>query len=463
MRPILTVEEMREVDAAAQAQVGIQTLIQRAGWALARAVRRQLGGTYGRRVVVVAGPGHNGDDGRVAAGWLERWGARVSVLAAGGGEQLPACDVVIDAAYGTGFRGSYVAPVVPKGARVVAVDVPTGLDGDTGEGCVGAVVADATVTFCALKPGLLIGDGPWRSGTLEVADIGLDPSRARAHLVEDADLAWLPARPADGHKWQSAVYVAAGSPGMLGAPSLCSRAAMRAGAGMVRLGVPGLAPSELPVSEVVASALAESGWEAEVLDALARCRALVLGPGLGTSQASAGAVRQLIAKAALPVLADADALNVVGEGLRGLIAVREAAGITDPVLVTPHDGEYARLAGHPPGPDRFAAARSLAERSGAIVLLKGTTTVVAAPDGRALAATSGSSRLATAGTGDVLAGVIGAFVAEGVEPLGAAALAAHVHGRAAAIGLARGLVAGDLLELVARYLSGHTVAEGHRG
>ncbi|MGH9130193.1 MAG: bifunctional ADP-dependent NAD(P)H-hydrate dehydratase/NAD(P)H-hydrate epimerase [Acidimicrobiales bacterium] len=504
MKPILSVAEMRDVDAAAIARVGIETLVARAGSALAWAVRRRMGGTYGRRVVVVAGAGHNGDDARVAAAWLARWGARVVVVSAAGRggrpPQIPPCELVIDAAYGTGFHGDYIAPVVPPGALVVAVDIPTGVDGDGGEACGDAVRADATVTFVALKPGLLVGEGRARSGEVEVAGIGLDASGARAHLVTDADLASLPERPAETHKWASALFVAAGSAGMLGAASLCSRAAMRAGAGMVRLGIPGMAPEGLPVGEVVASALPAQGWAAEVLGELRRCKALVIGPGLGRSEATADAVRALVVASPVPILLDADALAVVGsaaelgELVRSRGAARPLAGeaggslpgeafgvlpgeafgslageaggwvagaagaslageAAPPVLVTPHDGEFAGLAGHPPGADRFEAARWLARTSGATVLLKGPTTIVAAPDGRVLVSTSGSARLATAGTGDVLSGVIGAFLAQGVEVALAAALGAHVHGRAASRGLVCGLVAGDLVDLVAAELS----------
>lgn len=460
MKPILSVAEMREVDAAAQAEVGVEVLVARAGEALAWSVRRRMRGTYGRRVVVVAGPGHNGDDGRVAAAWLARWGARVIVVpAAGRGDptpRVPDCDLVIDAAYGTGFRGDYAAPAVPAGTDVVAVDVPTGLDADTGGGCAGGVRASGTVTFGALKPGLLVADGPERSGEVEVAGIGLDSSGARAHLVEDADVAGLlPGRPREAHKWQSALFVAAGSAGMLGSASMCSRAAMRAGAGMVRLGVPGAEPGDLPVGEVVASAMAAGGWDAEVLEVVGRCRALVVGPGLGAGEATAAAVRSLVLAAPVPVLLDADALNAAGpaDELGSLVRGRCAAGIGDPVLLSPHDGEYARLAGHPPGADRFGAARSLARRTGATVLLKGSTTIVAHPEGRVLVSTSGSCRLASAGTGDVLSGVIGAFLAQGLGPVEAAGLAAHAHGAAAGLGLARGLVAGDLIHLLAVYLS----------
>ena len=453
MRPVVTVEEMKVVDAEAQQHVSLDALVARAGAAVARSVLRQLGGAYGRRVVVVAGKGHNGDDGRVAASRLRRRGVGVSVVdAAAADERLPACDIVVDAAYGTGFRGEYRAPEVPEHARVVAIDIPSGVNGDTGEAATGAVRADVTVTFAALKPGLLFAEGPLRSGSVEVVDIGLDVSGAGAHLVEDADVTdLLPRRPRDTHKWETAVYVAAGSPGMMGSATFCSLAAMRAGAGMVQLGVPGAGPRDLPSSEVVAHGLPAERWDIDVLGVVGRCRALVLGPGLGRSDAAAAVVRRLVAECPVPVLVDADGLNVLGEA-------REVAQLTarrsTPVVLTPHDGEFARLAGSAPGPDRLASARDLAQRSGAVVLLKGSTTVVAAPDGRSLLSSSGSQRLATAGTGDVLSGVIGAFLARGLHPMEAAALGAHAHGRAAGLGLPEGLLAGDLVGLLPRWLSG---------
>jgi NAD(P)H-hydrate epimerase len=453
VRPVVTVEEMKAVDAEAQRRLSLDTLVDRAGAAVARSVLRHLGGSYGRRVVVVAGKGHNGDDGRVAAARLRRRGVGVRVVDAGAaGDGLPPCDIVVDAAYGTGFRGEYRAPEVPAGALVVAVDIPSGVSGDTGEAAAGAVRADGTVTFAALKPGLLLGEGPARSGSVEVVDIGLDVSRAAVHVVEDADVAGLlPERPRDTHKWETAVYVAAGSPGMMGSATFCSLAAMRAGAGMLQLGVPGAGPQDLPSSEVVAHGLPPEGWDDDVLAVVGRCRALVLGPGLGRSEATASAVRRLVAECPVPVLVDADGLNALGraEEVAKLVAGRSTA-----VVLTPHAGEYARLAGAGPAPDRIGAARDLSRRTGAVVLLKGSTTVVAAPDGRSLVSTSGSPRLATAGTGDVLSGIIGAFLARGLGPVEAAALGAHAHGRAAGLGLSEGLLAGDLVELVPRWLSG---------
>ncbi len=454
MRPVVTVDEMKAVDAEAQQRVSLATLVDRAGAAVARSVLRQVGGAYGRRVVVVAGKGHNGDDGRVAAERLRRRGVGVTVVDAAADERLAPCDVVVDAAYGTGFRGEYRAPEVPEGAHVVAVDIPSGVNGDTGEAAAGAVRADTTVTFAALKPGLLLGEGPDRSGSVEVVDIGLDVSGAGVHLVDDADVsALLPRRPRNTHKWETALYVAAGSPGMMGSATFCSLAAMRAGAGMLQLGVPGAGPRDLPSSEVVAHGLPAEGWDADVLAVVERCRALVVGPGLGRSDATAAAVRRLVAECPVPVLVDADGLNVLG---RAQEIAELIAGRTTPVILTPHDGEFSRLAGSGPRPDRLGSARDLAHHAGTVVLLKGSATIVAAPDGRSLMSTAGSPRLATAGTGDVLSGIIGAFLARGLPAVEAAALGAHAHGRAAGLGLPEGLLAGDLVELLPRWLSAVT-------
>ncbi len=472
MRGVLTRDEMRAADAAALTTVSHETLVTRAGTATAHAALRLLGGAYGRRVVVVAGKGSNGADGRVAAAVLARRGARVRVLEAGDpaaapGVVLPACDLVVDGAYGTGFRGSYDAPRPPAGTRVLAIDIPSGVDADTGEAPGDAVWADATVTFAAHKPGLLQGDGPRLSGDVEVADIGIAFPTPQALLVEDDDVgALLPVRGRGVNKWTNAVGVAAGSAGMEGAAALCTRGAMAAGAGMVRLAPPGDPAAPWP-SEAVRLHLPAEGWAGAFLEGIAKCRAAVVGPGLGTAEASAAEIRTVIAGATVPLVVDADALSAVGAlgdpaAVRALIDRRAA-----PCVLTPHDGEFARLAGHAPGPDRLAAARHLAALTGAVVLLKGPLTAVASPDPAAtpdvLLAASGGPALATAGSGDVLAGMIGAFLARGVGALEAAALAAHVHGRAAALGPAEGLVAGDLPDLVSRVLSESRHDSGHGG
>jgi ADP-dependent NAD(P)H-hydrate dehydratase / NAD(P)H-hydrate epimerase len=440
--PVLTPEELRAVDA--EAPETTEVLVERAGGAVARAAVDMLGGTYGRRVVVLAGPGNNGADGRVAARRLAARGVAVRVVESERPpEGLPACDLVIDAAYGTGFRGSWWGPD-PGATPVLAVDVPSGVDGLTGvvPENTRPLPARRTVTFAALKPGLLLGEGRDLAGEVTVADIGLDVRRATAWVVTDDEVgSWLPERPSDSHKWQHAVWLVAGSPGMAGAAALSCGGALRAGAGYVRLSTPGGNPDTAAVpTEAVITPLPGEGWAGEVLDGLGRFSAGVVGPGLGRSKEAVEQVRRMVSRARVPLVVDGDAISALGA---------DAADHVGPdTVLTPHDGEYARMAGRPPRPDRVAEARELAGRLGCTVLLKGPTSVAAGPDGRALIATAGDARLATAGTGDVLTGVIAAFLAQGVPPLEAAAAGAHVHGLAGTLGWRRGLVAGDLVELV---------------
>ncbi len=456
MLPVLTPDEMAAVDAAAPEPV--EVLIGRAGAAVAREAVDMLGGTYGRRVVVVAGKGNNGNDGRDAAGRLARRGVRVQVVAAAdAADGLPSSDLVVDAAYGTGFRGEYVAPD-PGGAPVLAVDIPSGVDGVTGEAAGRPAAAARTVTFAALKPGLLFHPGRGLAGEVTVADIGLEVSGARIGLVDAGDVAgWLPTRPPDSHKWRAAVMIAGGSPGMTGAAHLAARAAQRAGAGMVRVATPGLdGDPGLPI-EAVGVAVPAAGWDAVVLDQLDRAGALVLGPGLGTGAPAVAAVHQLVASVSVPLVVDGDGLTALGAQVVDIIGRRPG-----PTILTPHDGEFARLAGAAPGSDRIAAALDLAAATGAIVLLKGPTTVVAHPDGRARLSTTGDARLATAGTGDVLSGIIGALLAQGCDPFDAAAGGAWLHGQAALEGPARGLIASDVVDGLPAALTGLDAPGGAR-
>lgn len=438
MLPVLTPQEMAAVDAAAPEPV--EVLITRAGGAVARAAVRMLGGTYGRRVVVVAGRGNNGNDGRDAARRLARRGVRTIVIpAAEAPARLPAADLVIDAAYGTGFRGEYAAPDA-GGAPVLSVDIPSGVDGLTGAVAGTAVVADRTVSFAALKPGHLFQPGRALAGEVELVDIGLDTSGATVGVVERADVAaWVPPRLVDAHKWRAALAVVGGSRGMTGAVHLVASAAQRAGAGMVRVSVPGVDDPPLPIEAVGMSAPA-AGWEVAVLGQLDRFNALVVGPGLGPGAPAAAGVSRLVSECPVPLVVDGDGLGALSGQALDRISRRSAA-----CVLTPHDGEFARLAGRPPGPDRIAAARQLAAATDAVVLLKGATTVVAAPDGRVRVSLVGDQRLATAGTGDVLSGVIGALLARGADAFDAAAAGAWLHGRAALAGPAHGLVASDLL------------------
>src|SRR5262245_11868024 len=439
MLPVLTPSEMRAVDEAAPEPTDV--LIGRAAAAVARHAVDLLGGRYGRRVVVVAGKGNNGNDGREAARRLARQGVRVGVIAATDApERLPPSDLVIDAAYGTGFRGEYEPPEVGD-VPVLAVDIPSGVDGLTGAVHGRALPARRTVTFATLKPGLLFHPGRALAGEVAPEDIGLDVSGAGAWVVEAADVAgWLPSRPPDAHKWRAAVVIAAGSPGMTGAAHLAARAAQRAGAGMVRVASPGIEYDPALPTEAVGVGVPAAGWDDAVAVQVERAGALVLGPGLGRSAPTVTAIHHLASGARVPLVVDGDGLTALGEQAAAILARRTA-----PVVLTPHDGEYARLAGHPPGEDRLAAARDLATVTGAIVLLKGPTTVIAEPGGRVRISTAGDARLATAGTGDVLSGIVGALLAQGADAADAAAAGAWLHGTAACEGPFRGMVASDVI------------------
>jgi NAD(P)H-hydrate epimerase len=460
-------------DAAAIARgVSEATLVDRAGGAVARGARRLLGGTYGRRVVIVCGKGNNGADGRIAGQRLAGWGARVDRFDLAGLERrrfhraLGRADLAVDAMYGTGFRGAlegaaaYAADsMTAADCPVLAIDIPSGVDGLTGAVHGPTVEAVATVCLAALKPGLVFFPGAALAGTVEVFDIGIDPNSPLPSLglTDEADVAtWLPRREPESHKWSvGGLYVVGGSQGMTGAVMLAARAALRAGAGIVVAGLPGDAAARASGGEVITRSLPatssgalDEGAAKEVLDGLDRFRALVVGPGLGQAPATVAAVRRLVAEAPVPLVLDADGLNALG-GDVGLLAARTAA-----TVVTPHAGEYARLAGEPVGEDRVAAALRLADRAGAVVVLKGSRTVVADPTGRAAVNATGGPWLATAGTGDVLSGVVGALAAQGLPAFRAAAAGAWLHGRAGDSAGHVGLVAGDLIDALPTVLAG---------
>ncbi len=440
--PVSTPAMVKAVDERALAREPLDTILERVGAALARGVLDILGGTYGRRINVLVGPGLNGADAEVAAVVLERQGVRVRRFNL---EDLPAvlppADLTLDGLFGIGLSAPFEAPD-PGPAPVVSVDIPSGIDGLTGQALGTPFHADVTLTLMSLKPGLLFGDGAECSGEIRVVDIGLEPGETSIDVVTDDDVArWLPQKSRNSHKWNDAVLVVAGSPGMTGASHLVCRAALRTGAGYVHLDSAAAEDPNVP-TEVVSS-LAGKGQRADV----DRFASLVVGPGLGRGAAPSDFVRTVLSSVELPAVID-------GDGLSALVGHFDAITNSEtPTIMTPHDGEYERLVGHRPGPDRMASAVELAVATESVVLLKGPTTVIADPGGRVLLTVSGDQRLATAGTGDVLAGMIGALLARGISPLRAAAAGAHLHGRAAQLGSGSGLIASDLPDLIPKALA----------
>ena len=449
---------MRAADAAALARVDDdRTFIRRAGHATAEVARAMMGGAYGRRVVVIAGKGNNGNDGRVAAEQLTEWGASVRVLDAAGAHDefidSRVADLVIDAAYGIGFRGTWSPPIVFD-VPVLAVDIPSGLDATTGVVNGGVLVADRTVTFAALKSGMVLGDGPSVCGEIDIVDVGipLQPEiDVDTFVVEPSDVRrWVPPRDRQSHKWSHSLRVVAGSPGMTGAASLVSASAMRAGVGIVHLSTRGAPAGAQFPTEVVHNALPDSDWSAFVEQDAKRFDALVIGPGLGRGDDVALEVREVLAGVGLPAVVD-------GDGITGSVDPRGGygtlSGRTAPTVLTPHDGEFAAIGGDGATPDRIEATRKLADRTGCTVLRKGPTTIVATPGHATYLVVSGDERLATAGSGDVLAGIIGAFLARGVEAPEAAAAGAFVHGMAGSSLAAEGAIARDIVSMVSDVLS----------
>ncbi|HWH29547.1 MAG TPA: NAD(P)H-hydrate dehydratase [Mycobacteriales bacterium] len=439
------VAQVRAAEAALMATLPPGTLMQRAAAGLAVACAHRLDGVYGRRVVLLVGRGDNGADALWAGSRLARRGAAVTAVlagdpradalaalrAAGGavGEAgaVEGADLVVDGLVGIGGRGALREPAAALAERcagrdVVAVDVPSGVDADTGAVEGAAVRAALTVTFGTLKPGLLVGRGRQQAGRLALVDIGLAAHLPPAEVqqLEDDDVAaLLPVAEAGSDKYaRGVVGVAAGSQQYTGAAVLAVGAAVRAGAGMVRFaGAPHAAEqvrSRWP--EVVVT----EARGADVVDA-GRVQAWVLGPGLGTDDRAAATVEAVLAQD-VPVLVDADGLTVVAQHPEWL------RGRTAPTLLTPHDREFARF-GAEVGADRIAAARRLAGDLGVTVLLKGDATVVS--DGVvARVNATGTPALATAGTGDVLSGGCGALLAGGLTALDAGSVGAHLHGLA---------------------------------
>jgi NAD(P)H-hydrate epimerase len=439
--PLYTAAEMRAAEERYPGYPGSAgELMERAGAAVADEVLRAY--PEARRIAAVCGGGANGGDGRIAARMLREAGRDVVET-----DDPSSVDLVLDALFGTGFHGAprpEAAALIERinacGAPVVAVDLPSGVDASTGETAGAAVDADVTVTFHGRKVGLVVAPGRFHAGRVVVADIGLEAAPTAIVHGTSALLDRVPRRSERDTKFSSgSLLVVGGAPGTTSAAVLTGTAAMRADAGYVTLAVPADA---LPVAEVLALEAVKRGFEwAKALDSLesdvARSSALAIGPGLGRSDEARVLVRALLEASSLPTVVDAD-------GLFGLEPVRRDA----PTILTPHAGELARLLDVESewvGAHRLEAAGRAAERFSAVVLLKGADTIVRAADGRTVVCDTGPPSLATAGTGDVLTGIVGAFLAKGLDAVDAAAAAAVAHGLAArAVPHQAGLVASDV-------------------
>jgi NAD(P)H-hydrate epimerase len=450
LEPLYTAAEMR---AAEEGYPGypdtVSELMERAGEAVAREAMRAF--PRARRFGVVCGTGANGGDGRVAARLLEAAGREAVETA-----DVEGCDVVIDALFGTGFRGeprpeaaALIERMNASGAPVVAVDLPSGVNASTGEVAGAAVDAALTVTFHARKVGLSVGPGRFHAGRVVVADIGLERGETETMRATEGILRLVPQRaPRDSKYTAGVVLVVGGSPGMTGAAVLVATAALRADVGYVTLAVPA---ASLAVAETLALEPVKRGFEwGNALETLAadaeRSNAIAVGPGLGRSDEARALVRGLLEQIDLPAVVDADALFEL-----------EPVARDAPTVLTPHSGELARLLGTDAAwvnAHRLEAARQVAERFGAVVLLKGADTIVQGPEEGAIVCDLAPPSLATAGSGDVLTGVIASFLAKGLEPRVAAAAGAVAHGAAAAsVPNQAGLVAGDVVAALPAALS----------
>jgi NAD(P)H-hydrate epimerase len=446
VEPLYTADEMR----AAESGHDVDELMERAGHALAEFILEEY--DEDESITVVCGGGSNGGDGRVAARVLREDGRDVRIVDAKPDDEekdLGSPGVVVDALFGTGFSGPprpaaahLIEQINAAGVDVVAVDVPSGVDASTGEVAGAVVNAVATVTFHREKVGLYVAPGAFAAGELEVVDIGLADAETQHAKVTAEILDAVPLRgPADTKYTAGSVLVVGGSPGFTGAACLAARAAFRADAGYVAVAAP---PESLPVLEVQLLEAVKRPLD-EVWDAVGRARSLAIGPGLGRSDESKALVRRLLEEADLPAVVDADALWE-------LEPFRRSAG----TVLTPHSGELARLLDVESSwvdAHRLEAARRAVERFDCVVLLKGEGTIVAAPRERVLVV-PGFPSLATAGTGDVLTGIIGSFLAKGMDARLAAAAAAVAHAEAATEAPQRaGLLASDVIEMLPYVLS----------
>jgi NAD(P)H-hydrate epimerase len=498
---LVNVEQSRALEHWAIEALGMppELLMENAGSAVVSAMERHFEGLAGKSVTVLCGKGSNGGDGLVAARHLAALGTRVKValafpeaeLSTEASRQLKRCqalkipvqhlstdpelqagqaslrssDILVDALLGTGSRGAvtgFLAKLLifanGLGLPMVAVDLPSGLDADSGRVEGACAYASLTVTFACAKVGLLLYPGASYCGKVVVADLGFPAGFKELEgprcFINEGLGPWVPRRPVQAHKKSvGTVLVLAGSLRYGGAPLLTARGAMRSGAGMVHLAVPQglLASLTGRIPELILHGIGKPGSQAfaesdlPAVEALAKdCHALVVGPGLGQEASTGDFCRALWHDNPLPAVFDADALN--------LLAAAPFQGAAGPRVLTPHAGEMARLAGIPSDrveAERLRVAGSASARTGAVIVLKGPHSLIAAPGGESWVNLTGNPGLATAGTGDVLAGALAGLLAQGLPPAEAARLAVHAHGLAGdelSTGSELGLAASDLAE-----------------
>src|SRR5437660_5565029 len=506
---LVTAAEMRELDRAAIETRNIPSLrlMENAGKAVVEEMERFFGPLRGKAVTIVAGKGQNGGDGFVTARLLRqrRCQARVVLLASPSAltgdaatnlkkferargrclaVETPAqlgpilspllqdSDLVVDAVFGTGLNAPVqglpaTAITLMNASRkpIVAIDLPSGLDGDTGAVLGTAITATLTVTLARPKRGLYLGAGPDHAGAIHVADIGIPPdiiaaAKIPVSLLEASDIrAWLPPRSRTAHKGTFGhAGIVAGSAGKTGAAAMAAQAALRVGAGLVTVAAPRSVSDVLeaklleamayPVPETEARTLSKQALEALLAFAETKT-ALAIGPGIGTHPDTQALIHNLIVSVGKPTVLDADGINAF-TGHKEMIA--QAHG---PLVLTPHPGEMARLLGVTTADvqrDRLGVASRMAREHNAWVVLKGAGTVVAGPDGRLAVNPTGNPGMATGGTGDVLTGMIVGLLAQGLSPWEAACAGTYLHGLAGDLAVARrgevGMLARDLLETI---------------
>ena len=504
--------EMRDIDRLATEQYGLPGLVlmENAGSAVARETEKHLGELAKCKICILAGKGNNGGDGFVAARHLVNGGAKVKVCLLGEKKSLQGdpltysnvltamgveileirgerdwdkvriavtfADCIIDALTGTGYKGEVSANLAlaidvinRSGKKVIAVDIPSGVDADNGQVRGAAVRASLTVTFGVPKPGLVLYPGREHAGKVVVDAIGLPaPLLATAPLRQRLLTAAhvkriLPIRRGDAHKGTNGhAGIVAGSQSYPGAAVLCASGALRSGAGLVTLAVGGSLRSliQAKVTEIMVRPLPDSGGclgakaPAAVSELAPLWDVLAIGPGLGRHDDTAAAVRTMIRDADKPLVIDADAINALA-GHGDILQETEALAI-----LTPHPGELSRLTGLTAAfinQDRIGTARQTARQLNCILILKGAPTVIAFPDGEVFLNTTGNAGLATGGTGDVLTGVIAGLIAQGLASHDAALVGVYLHGLAgdlaARIGMV-GITAGDVIQALPAAIAG---------